>query len=93
MNKGGERNRTVFDSLQPKLTRESSTPSGVRTVGSCATASKRRWLVFYRISVAKLKFIGINKRIKAAGDEPLPYKFRIKFFVFYTAKPKFKRSG
>ena len=45
------------------------------------------------ISVAKLKFIGINKRIKAAGDEPLPYKFRIKFFVFYTDKPKFKRSG
>ena len=38
--KCGERNRTVFDSLQPKLTRESSTPSGVRTVGSCATGCR-----------------------------------------------------
>ena len=31
--------------------------------------------------------------IKTAGAMPLPYKCRIKSFVFYTAKPKFKRSG
>ena len=44
-------------------------------------------------SLTLIKYNLQRAATKAAGDEPLPYKFRIKFFVFYTAKPKFKRSG
>ena len=47
---------------------------------------------FIYLYADKLKFIGINKRIKAAGVGPLPYDVQIGSYVYYRAALNFKIS-